>query len=41
VDRFDRDEAECESHEGAVVLGGFIASCAMRTVGTDQIAPEG
>ena len=26
VDGFDQDESECESHEGAVVLRGFLAS---------------
>jgi hypothetical protein len=26
VDGFDQDESECESHKGAVVLRGFLAS---------------
>ena len=26
VDGFDQDESECESHEGVVVLRGFLAS---------------
>jgi hypothetical protein len=37
----DRDEAECESHEGAVVLRGFSHRSAMQTVETDQDRAEG